>query len=336
MKAWHLQNFGLQNLKLVDAPTPTPGPNELLLRVSAVSLNFRDKAIVDGIYEPETIPKPLIPVSDAAGVVVDAGPNVTRFKSGDRVTSHLYSKWLDGLPGPNEPKYCFGAPLPGGLAEYMIIHEDSAMRAPANMTDEEASTLPIAALTAWFALVEYGKLKAGDTVLVQGTGGVSIFGVQIAAALGAKVIATSSSDEKLERVKALGATDGINYTKRKDWHKAALELTNGLGVDQLLEVVGGDGINDSVQATRVGGHIPVIGFLAGQTAALNLMPVIFRQTKIQGIAVGHKRAFEEMNVALEKGGVRPVIDTIYAFDQVVAAYKHLAKGPFGKIVIKVR
>jgi NADPH:quinone reductase-like Zn-dependent oxidoreductase len=336
MKAWHLQNFGLQNLKLVDAPTPTPGPNELLVRVSAVSLNFRDKAIVDGIYEPETIPKPLIPVSDAAGVVVDAEPNVTRFKSGDRVTSHLYSKWLDGLPGPNEPKYCFGAPLPGGLAEYMIIHEDSAVRAPANMTDEEASTLPIAALTAWFALVEYGKLKAGDTVLVQGTGGVSIFGVQIAAALGAKVIATSSSDEKLERVKALGATDGINYTKRKDWHKAALELTNGLGVDQLLEVVGGDGINDSVQATRVGGHIPVIGFLAGQTAALNLMPIIFRQTKIQGIAVGHKRAFEEMNVALEKGGVRPVIDKVYPFDQAVAAYEHLAKGPFGKIVIKVR
>jgi NADPH:quinone reductase-like Zn-dependent oxidoreductase len=218
----------------------------------------------------------------------------------------------------------------------MIIHEDSAVRAPANMTDEEASTLPIAALTAWFALVEYGKLKAGDTVLVQGTGGVSIFGVQIAAALGAKVIATSSSDEKLERVKALGATDGINYTKRKDWHKAAFELTNGLGVDQLLEVVGGDGINDSVQATRVGGHIPVIGFLAGQTAALNLMPVIFRQTKIQGIAVGHKRAFEEMNVALEKGGVRPVIDKVYPFDQAVAAYEHLAKGPFGKIVIKVR
>lgn len=335
MKAWHLQNFGLQNLKLVDVLTPKPGPNDLLVHVSAVSLNFRDKAIVDGIYEPDMIPKPLIPVSDAAGVVVDAGPNVTRFKSGDRVTSHLYSKWLDGLPGPDEPKSCFGAPLPGGLAEYMIIHEDSAVRAPANMTDEEASTLPIAALTAWFALVEYGKLKAGDTVLVQGTGGVSIFGVQIAAALGARVIATSSSDEKLERVKALGATDGINYAKRKDWHKAALELTDGLGVDQLLEVVGGDGINDSVKATRVGGHIPVIGFLGGQTAALNLMPVIFRQTKIQGIAVGHRRAFEEMNVALEKSGVKPVIDKVYAFDQTVVAYEHLAKGAFGKIVIKV-
>ena len=213
MKAWHLQNFGLQNLKLVETPTPTPGPNELLVRVSAVSLNFRDKAIVDGIYEPDMIPKPLIPVSDAAGVVVDAGANVTRFKSGDRVTSHLYSKWIDGLPGPDEPKYCFGAPLPGGLAEYMIIHEDSAVRAPSNMSDEEASTLPIAALTAWFALVEYGHLQAGQTVLVQGTGGVSIFGVQIAAAFGAKVIATSSSDEKLERARALGATHGINYAK---------------------------------------------------------------------------------------------------------------------------
>jgi NADPH:quinone reductase-like Zn-dependent oxidoreductase len=335
MRAWNLQNFGLENLKLVNVPTPKPGPNELLVKVSAVSLNFRDKAIVDGIYEPEMIPKPLIPVSDAAGVVVDAGPNVTRFKTGDRVTSHLYSKWIDGLPGPNEPDYCFGAPLPGGLAEYMIIHEDSAVRAPANMTDEEASTLPIAALTAWFALVEYGNLKAGHTVLVQGTGGVSIFGVQIATALGAKVIATSSSDEKLARVKALGATHGINYSKTKEWHKAALELTNGLGVDQLLEVVGGDGINDSVQATRVGGHIPIIGFMAGQMAAVNLMPVIFRQTRIQGIAVGHRRAFEEMNVVLEKSGVKPVIDNIYPFDQAIAAYQHLAKGAFGKIVITV-
>ena len=322
-------------MKQVETATPTPGPNELLVRVSAVSLNFRDKAIVDGIYEPEMIPKPLIPVSDAAGVVVDAGPGVTRFKNGDRVTSHLYSRWIDGLPGPDEPKYCFGAPLPGGLADYMIIHEDSAVRSPANMTDEEASTLPIAALTAWYALVEYGNLKAGQTILVQGTGGVSVFGVQIATALGATVIATSSSDEKLARVKELGATHGINYSKTKDWHKAALELTDGIGVDQLLEVVGGDGINNSVQATRVGGHIPIIGFMGGQTAALNLMPVIFRQTRIQGIAVGHRRAFEEMNAVLEKTGVRPVIDRIYPFDQAVEAYEHLAKGAFGKIVIKV-
>ena len=335
MKAWHLQNFGLANLKLLEVPTPKPGPNDLLIRVSAVSLNFRDKAILDGNYAPESIPKPLIPVSDAAGVVVDTGLNVTRFRTGDRVTSHLYSKWIDGLPGPDEPRYQFGAPLPGGLAEYMIIHEESAVRAPANMTDEQASTLPIAALTAWFALVEYGKLKAGETVLIQGTGGVSIFGIQIATALGAKVIVTSSSDEKLARVKALGANHGINYAKTKEWHKAALELTGGLGVDHLLEVVGGEGVNDSVLATRVGGHIPIIGFMAGQTTRLNLMSVIFRQTRIQGIAVGHRRAFEDMNRLLEKSRIEPVIEKMYAFEDAIPAFEHLAKGAFGKLIIKV-
>jgi NADPH:quinone reductase-like Zn-dependent oxidoreductase len=335
MKAWQLHAFGLENLTLDKVAIPVPGPNDVLIKVGAVSLNFRDKAIVDGIYEPEMIPKPLIPVSDAAGTIVQIGSNVTRFKIGDRVTSHLYSKWIDGAPGPNEPDFCFGAPLPGGLAEYMIIHEESAVLAPGTLTDEQASTLPIAALTAWYSLVTYGDLKAGETVVVQGTGGVSIFGIQIAHALGARVIATTSSDEKGRQARELGADEIINYVKTPNWAKEVQRLTNGKGADQLLEVVGGQGLNDSVEATKVTGQIAVIGFLAGQTTNLDLMRVIFKQTKIQGIAVGHRTAFEEMNKAFDQFNIKPVIDTIYPFEKAIDAYKHLARGPFGKIVIKV-
>lgn len=335
MKAWQLHAFGLENLTLDEVAVPTPGPNYILIKVGAVSLNFRDKAIVDGIYEPEMIPKPLIPVSDAAGTVVEIGANVTRFKVGDRVTSHLYSKWIDGQPAPNEPDFCFGAPLPGGLAEYMLIHEESAVNVPSYLTDEEASTLPIAALTAWFSLVTYGNLKAGETVLIQGTGGVSIFGIQIANALGAKVIVTTSSDQKGIKARELGAQEIINYVKTADWAAEVTKLTNGQGADHLLEVVGGEGLNHSVLATRVGGHISLIGFLTGQKTNLDLMPVIFRQTNIQGIAVGHRAAFEEMNKAFEQHRIKPVIDTIYNFEDAVKAYEHLGRGAFGKIVIKV-
>ncbi len=335
MRAWLLDDFGLDNLRPGEAQIPTPKENEVLIKVSAVSLNFRDKAIVDGIYEPEMIPKPLIPVSDAVGVVVAVGDNVTHLREGDRVNSHLYSHWVDSDPKPNEPDFCYGAPLPGGLAEYMILHAESAVKAPEAMTDQEASTLPIAALTAWFSMMDCGRLQPGHTVLVQGTGGVSVFAVQIASAFGAKVIATSSKDENLARVKALGAWEGINYKKHPDWERVALELTDGKGVDQLLEVVGGDGLNQSVAATRVGGHISQIGFLQGQTAKLDLMRVIFRQTAIRGIAVGPSRAFERMNDFLNQHAIHPVIDAVYPFGQAREAYEHLARGAFGKVVIDV-
>jgi NADPH:quinone reductase-like Zn-dependent oxidoreductase len=335
MKAWQLQAFGLENLKLEIINIPEPGPNEVLIKVGAVSLNFRDKAIVDGFYEPEMIPKPLIPVSDTAGTIVKIGDKVSRFKVGDRVTSHFYSMWIDGEPAHNEPDYCFGAPLPGGLAEYMIMHEESAVAAPDTLSDEEAATLPIAALTAWYSLVTYGNLKAGETVVIQGTGGVSVFGIQIAHALGARVIATTSSDLKGMQARALGADEIINYVKTPDWAAEVLKLTGGKGADQLLEVVGGNGLNDSVRATKVAGRISVIGFLAGQTTNLNLMQVLFRQTNIQGIAVGSRTAFEQMNKAFDQYKIKPVIDIAYPFEKAIEAYKHLAQGAFGKIVIKV-
>lgn len=335
MKAWLLKDFGLKNLQLSETATPTPKAGELLVKVSAVSLNFRDKAIVDGFYEPEMIPKPLIPVSDAAGVVVSTGTGVTRFKAGDRVTSTLYSRWVDGAPSHNEPDFCFGAPLPGGLAEYMIIHEESAVRAPEVITDVEASTLPIAAVTAWYSLMDYGNLQPGQTVLVQGTGGVSIFAAQIAAAHGAKVIATSSKDENLAKTKALGAWAGVNYKTDPAWEKEVLALTDGKGVDLLLDVAGGDGLNQSVAATKSGGFIAQIGFLTGQTAALNLMPLFFRQTTIRGIAVGHRRSFERMITFLNEHKLKPVIDHVYSFEEAHQAFEHLSRGPFGKVVIKV-
>lgn len=335
MKAWLLNDFGLDNLKLSEVTTPEPGPGELLVKVGAVSLNFRDKAIVDGFYEPHMVPKPLIPVSDAAGAVVSIGEGVSRFKVGDRVNSHLYSRWIDGAPGPNEPDFCFGSPLPGGLAEYMIIHEDSAVRAPENMSDVEASTLPIAALTAWYSLFDFGNLQIDQTVLVQGTGGVSIFAAQIASAYGARVIATSSSDQNLEKVKLLGVDAGINYRTTPDWEKEVLNLTNGNGVDLLLDVAGGNGLNKSVLATKASGCIAQIGFLTGQTTELNLMPLIFRQTTIRGIAVAPRSSFDRMNPFLEAHKIRPVIDQVYVFDEVRQAYEHLSRGAFGKIVIKV-
>ena len=335
MKAWLLKDFGLSNLHLEEVPTPVPRPGELLVKVGAVSLNFRDKAIVDGIYEPHLVPKPLIPVSDAAGTVVAVGDGVSRFKLGDRVNSTLYSRWIDGPPGPNEPDYCLGMPLPGGLAEYMIIHEESAVKAPEMMSDEQASTLPIAALTAWYSLMDIGNLQPGQTVLVQGTGGVSIFAAQIAAAHGARVIATSSSDANLARVKALGVNEGINYRTHPDWEREVLQLTEGRGVDITIDVAGGNGLNQSVAATRAAGVIAQVGFLTGQTSALNLMPLIFRQTTIRGIAVAPRASFERMNPFLDRHQIKPVIDHVYPFDEAVQAYEHLARGPFGKVVIKI-
>jgi NADPH:quinone reductase-like Zn-dependent oxidoreductase len=335
MKAWLLKDFGLNNLHLEEVPTPVPQAGELLVKVGAVSLNFRDKAIVDGIYEPHRVPKPLIPVSDAAGVVVAVGQGVSRFRIGDRVNSTLYSRWIDGVPASDEPDHCFGSPLPGGLAQYMIIHEASAVKAPDMMSDEEASTLPIAALTAWYCLMDVGNLQAGQTVLVQGTGGVSIFAAQIAMAHGARVIATSSSDANLAKVLAMGVSAGINYKTHPQWEQQVLALTDGKGVDLTVDVAGGNGLNQSIAATKVAGIVAQVGFLTGQTAALDLMQLIFRQTTIRGIAVAPRSSFERMNAFLDLHQIKPVIDRVYRFEDAVQAYEHLARGAFGKVVIEI-
>lgn len=251
------------------------------------------------------------------------------------MTSHFYSIWHDGPRLPAYADFQMGGPLNGGLAEYQILGEDNVVSTPSNMSDAEASTMPIAALTPWFALREYRNLKAGDSVLVQGTGGVSIFAIQLASALGARVIVTSSNEKKLARARDLGATDTINYRTTADWAGAVLEMTDGQGVDVVLDVVGGDGLRDSVRAAKGNGLVAVIGFLEGQTANLNLMDLIRHQTHIQGIAVGHLRSFHDLVKFLDAHTIHPVVDSVFTFEEAPRAYEKLAEGAFGKIVINI-
>ena len=236
MKAWELTKFGQEkNLQLVERPVPVPGPGEVLVRVHAVSLNYRDKVLVEGTYMP-SLQLPFVPASDACGEVMAVGDGVTRAAVGDRVTGQYRVRWIDGKPGPEEIALSLGGPLPGVLAEYVLWPQEAVVKAPSHLSYEEAATLPIAGLTAWFALMEDGRLKAGESVLAQGTGGVSLFAVQFSAMAGARVIVTSSSDEKLAKAKQLGATDTVNYRTTPDWDMTVLELTGGRGVDHVIEV----------------------------------------------------------------------------------------------------
>jgi NADPH:quinone reductase-like Zn-dependent oxidoreductase len=335
MKAWELRGFGRENLVVTDKPVPKPGHSEVLIRVSAVSLNYRDRLIVEGIYNPDLV-FPITQVADTVGEIVEVGKDVTRFKNGDRVITQYATTWIDGDPKGDEPSHTLGNTIPGGLAQYVALSEEAVVRAPAYLTDEEASTLPVAALTAWFSLKEKGKLTSNQSVLVQGTGGVSLFGLQIGTALGAQVFVSSSSDEKLERAKALGAHAGINYVRTPDWEKEALRLTENRGVDQILEVVAGKNLTQSIAAIKPGGQIAVIGFLESFSSELPILPLIVKQIIIRGIVTGPRRAFEEMNLALEKLQLRPIIDAVYPFADALAAYEHLYRGAFGKIVIRVR
>ncbi|PTI68314.1 zinc-dependent alcohol dehydrogenase family protein [Staphylococcus succinus] len=335
MKAWRKEGIGLENLKLVETETPEPGPRQILVKVKSVSLNFRDKSIIDGDYLPDLMNKPFIPVSDAVGEIVKVGNEVTKFKKGDRVVSHLYTKWIDGAPSQDYAPTAIGGPNDGGLAEYMILEEYAAVMAPSNLSDEEVSTLPIAALTVWFSLVEYGKIKAGDTVLVLGTGGVSVYAIQIASALGARVIVTTSSNSKGEKAKELGASEIINYVDTPNWEEEVLKLTDGAGAQHIIEVVGGESINRSIKAVALQGHIYVVGFLKSMFAEVNLFDLLAKQAHIQGIYVGHSRAFADMNKAFNELNIHPIIDTVYSFNQAIEAYEHLGRGAFGKIVIKV-
>src|SRR6266853_149880 len=336
MQAWELNGFGLEHLKVADKPIPKPVANELLVRVSAVSLNYRDKLLYDGLHNP-ALRFPIIPVADAAGEVVEVGKDVTRFRRGDLIISHYATRWLDGEGHVDDSLHTLGNTISGALAEYIVLDEQAAVAKPDYLSDEEASTLPVAALTAWYALAEKGHLKEGQTVLIQGTGGVSIFGLQLASALGAKPIVTSSSDEKLACAKSLGAVHGINYVRLPDWEKAVLDFTAQEGVDHVLEVVGGDNLARSLAAAKVGGQTSVIGVLQGVSSNIELFSLFQKKAILRGIGgVGPRRAFEEMNKALVKLKLRPVIDAVYPFTDAVSAFRHLELGAFGKIVIRVQ
>ena len=332
MRAWAIERFGLENLTLVERPIPSAGRGELLVRIRAVALNYRDRVVVAGTAIPK-LTLPFVPASDASGDVVDVGPEVTRFKPGDHVMSHYVPKWIDG-DGRSEGDYrTLGGPLPGVLAEYVVLHEQAAVRAPASFSHEEASTLPVAAVTAWTSLFADLPLKPGETVLVEGTGGVSIFALQFAAAAGARVIVTSRSDEKIARARMLGASDGVNSRLHPDWEKQVLELTARRGVNHVVEVVGGANVRHAIAALARGGHLALVGIMESASVEFDHLPFMLRRQTVHGVLVGSRHDFEATVRALEATGIRPVIDRIYPFEEARAAFDHLAAGPFGKVVI---
>jgi NADPH:quinone reductase-like Zn-dependent oxidoreductase len=334
MKSFQATEFNLDAFRTIEVDPPKPRRGELLLRVLAVILNYRDLAVLTGTYIPD-LPLPFVPASDACAEVVAVGEEVSRFKVGDRVTPIYTQGWHDGLPTPEQrSRRTLGGPLPGVLQQYIVVPAEDAVLAPASLTPEEASTLPIAALTAWSALAE-GGIKAGDTVLVQGSGGVSLFALQFAKAFGATVIATSSSDEKLARLKSLGADYLLNYRTDENWERTAKEITNGRGVDIVVET-GGSTLPKSLAAVSFGGVVAVVGFVAGYEATINLRQLIGPMVRVQGIAVGSRARFEAMNRAITAHGIKPVIDNVFAFDEAALAFKHMNSGShFGKVVVRM-
>ncbi|CDX15753.1 Alcohol dehydrogenase zinc-binding domain protein [Mesorhizobium sp. ORS 3324] len=331
-RSWQMTGFGLSELVLAKGPIPEPGPHELLVRVRAVSLNYKDKLIVDGMLIPD-LSVPFVPTSDAVGEVVAVGSAVSRFRIGQRVLGQVIADWPDGDAPQVLHKHTLGSSLSGMLSEHVVFGEDAAVLAPPSLSDVEAATLPIAALTAWFAMAEATRPVPGQTILIQGTGGVSLFALQFAAAFGLRAIVTSSSDEKLERAASLGAWQTINYRTRPAWDEAARERTDGLGVNHILEMVGGDNARRSLNALAADGRLSVIGLLGAMEISFPVLPFMRNRIVVQGISIGHRRSFERMNQAIETLGIKPVIDKVFRFDELPQAFGHLEKGPFGKIVI---
>ncbi len=335
MKAFEIQKFGIDKLALVERETPIPGSKEVLVRLHTVSLNYRDVMVVTGTYNPR-MKLPAIPFSDGAGEVIAIGDEVTKWTIGDRICSTVIADWHEGGPTAEKSKSAIGAGnFDGVLREYAAFNEESIVRIPEHLSFDEAATLPCAAVTAWNALVVSGRIKSGDTVLTLGTGGVSIFALQIAKHFGARVISTSSSDEKLERVRRLGADETINYRTREDWDKAVIELTDGRGVDHVVEIGGTGTLSRSVKAVRVGGHIALIGGL-DMGGEFNPIPIFMKGIRVQGIFVGSMEMFEGLNAMIETSEMRPVIDRVFDFEEVSEALKYMESGShFGKIVIRI-
>jgi NADPH:quinone reductase-like Zn-dependent oxidoreductase len=336
MKVFELRDqFGLDSLTLTERPEPKPGPGQVLLQMRAFSLNYRDLMVVKGVYNPKQR-LPLVPLSDGVGRVGAVGPGVTRVKAGDRVAGIFVQQWLCGPVTEGKARSSLGSPGDGVLAEYVVLSEEGVVHVPEHLTDEEAATLPCAAVTAWHALVGEGGVQAGDTVLVQGTGGVSLFALQFARLAGARVIATSGSDAKLARVLELGASDGINYKTTPDWDKRARELTGGVGVDHVVEVGGAGTLARSFKAVRMGGRISLIGVLTGNSGEVNPLAVLMKNVRLQGIYVGSREMFEAMNRAIALHRLRPVVDRVFPFQEIREALRYLESGAhLGKIVLRV-
>lgn len=324
--------FGIDNLKLAERQEAALGPGLARVRVRATSLNYRDLMTVKH-GGARGVRLPLIPLSDGAGEVVEAGPGVSRVKPGDRVMGIFMQTWLAGEPTQAHTQSALGGAIDGMLAEQVVLHEDGLVHVPDYLSYEEAATLPCAAVTAWQGLMTKGGLQAGDTVLVLGTGGVSIFALQFAAMAGARALITSSSDAKLEQARRLGAAACINYRTTPDWEKRVLELTDGVGVDHVVEVGGVGTLEKSLQAVRIGGTVSLIGVLTG-SGTMDPMAILRKSIRMQGIYVGSRAMFEAMNRALSLHTLRPVIDRTFAFEEARQALSYMESAAhFGKIVV---
>lgn len=337
MRVWEIRGgFGFENLVRSERPDPTPGRGQVVVDVQACSFNYRDFLMVAGLYNPKQA-LPLIPLSDGAGVVSAIGADVRNVQVGDRVMGTFFRDWI-GRPVPPRStlKLARGGPLDGMLAERVCLDEREVVRAPPHLSAVEAATLPCAGLTAWSALVEQGHVGPHDTVVVQGTGGVALFAVQLAAVAGARVIVTSSSDAKLERARALGATDGINYRSEPEWGKKVVELTGGEGATQIVELGGAETLAQSLRAIRPGGTVHLIGVLSGVQVPLNVLPIVMQNVRLQGVLVGPRQDFERMNAAIALHGLRPVVDRVIDFDDAGPALEGFGRGGhFGKVCVKV-
>ena len=334
MRAMEIQgDFGIDNLKLAERDIPKAGPGQIVIRMKAASLNYRDLATIAALHGVRG-QLPLVPLSDGCGEVVEVGEGVRRVKKGDRVAPSFFQGWISGEPTMEALGTSLGGPIDGCAQDYMCLSVEGVSLAPSNLSDEEVACLPCAGLTAWRALMVEGRVKPGDTVLVQGTGGVSIFALQFAKAAGAQVIVTSSSDEKLERARGLGADMFINYAKTPDWATESRKLTDGRGVDHIVEVGGAETFQQSIMAARLGGHIAVIGLLSGMMKDLNVAAIFSQNLKISGITVGSRTMFEEMSRAIEINDIHPIIDKRFGLEDAQAAFRTMESAShFGKIVL---
>jgi NADPH:quinone reductase-like Zn-dependent oxidoreductase len=329
MKVWEIHDKpGLEALTQVDRPEPELRPGQVLLKMRAASLNYRDLLNIK-----QKLPR--VPLSDGVGEVMAIGEGVTRVQVGDRVAGTFFQTWLAGEFTAEMMKFALGGTSEGVLAKYVVLSQDGVIAVPDHLTDEAAASLPCAALTAWNALITEGQLKSGDTILIQGTGGVSLFALQFARQVGARVIATSSSDQKLERLIHLGASDGINYKTTPDWDEKVWALTDGRGVDHVVEVGGSGTLNKSLRAVRVGGRISLIGVLTGFSGDISTVSILHKSIRVQGIYVGSREMFAAMNRAIALHQLHPIVDRVFPFDQSPEALAYMESGAhFGKIAIR--
>jgi NADPH:quinone reductase-like Zn-dependent oxidoreductase len=335
MKAIQQVAFGLEGLQIKEIPAPAPAPHEVLVKIEAAALNYLDVALANGTYSKKPA-LPRIPASDGAGVVAAVGDNVSQWKTGDKVVIQYNQLWQNGQATPATNHIRTGVNVPGMLAEFAVIPEYALVRMPVNLTSTEAATLPVAGVTAWTGLMGYAGIKAGQTVLTQGTGGVSLFALQIALAAGAKVIATSSNPEKLKKLEQLGAHEVIDYKKYPNWHEEVRRLTGGNGVQATLDIAGAATIENSVKSAAFNGFVGLVGFIAGAQLPLDLFTIVNSYIRLQGYSVGSLQSFRELVNAIEVNNIHPVVAAVFPLSRAQEAFKYMGSGNyFGKVVVEM-